>query len=588
MAQSRQSQWKDRATAPYNFVPLPQGVLTVPLEGGRRDDEERERAKQSYRAHVLADGRVSGYIALTIESKTPVFVGADAQEENFFSPNGELRIPGSSIRGMIKNLFKIVTCGAMRGAGEDYNDRTLYFRTMADKNLNKLYAAEMASQDFVGENRISKTKSKAGYLIQQRDDPRCYICPADFDVIPDRKGGSRHFEVVWGADGSGETSCYTGEMSSKSTYTKHHSPNWMERIPIPDSVVQAYREDISRNGVDLLNEKDKNGDPTHFVSIRNERAAAFTDDPDIVFAVPCFYKQEKNGDICHFGFGRFYRIPYHHSIGEHVLNMDTDGFDYADVLFGCKELWASRLAFTDGMPTETPKMETAAYPQILSEPKPTSVQLYLEQSTDRLAHWDDVKVPIRGYKLYWHQKNSSNWRNEDQKPSNMVKSRITPVKAGTVFHSSIRFERLSEDELGALLKTLRISGKRLCCKLGKGKSIGLGSVQISAQLHLTDLADSCRRAFDSSGAWNAAERAQEDEDVKRYMDAFDRVIEERLDDATRSRYKEAVKDLICMLDWGRTQHPEWERNIAQMSIEGKDSLFRSRAVLPKPRDVKKE
>lgn len=123
----------DTATAPYNFVSLPQGVLTSPIEGDAMSDAERV---ENYRAHVLAKGRLSGRIDLEIKTLTPVFIGTGVDAgnavENFFAPTGIPILPGSSLRGMIKNLFKIVTCSAMR-AGEDYHDQVLYFRTLADR-----------------------------------------------------------------------------------------------------------------------------------------------------------------------------------------------------------------------------------------------------------------------------------------------------------------------------------------------------------------------------------------------------------------------------------------------------------------------
>ena len=115
------------ATAPYNFVSLPKGVLTSPIDNDAASDEERI---ENYRQHVLAPNRLSGRIDLTIETLTSVFVGADVETETFFSPTGVPMIPGSTIRGTIKNLFKIVTCSTMRGDGEDYEDRHLYFRAL--------------------------------------------------------------------------------------------------------------------------------------------------------------------------------------------------------------------------------------------------------------------------------------------------------------------------------------------------------------------------------------------------------------------------------------------------------------------------
>ena len=188
----------DTATAPYNFVSLPQGVLTSPIEGDAMSDAERV---ENYRAHVLAKGRLSGRIDLEIKTLTPVFIGTgvDAGDavENFFAPTGIPILPGSSLRGMIKNLFKIVTCSAMR-AGEDYHDQVLYFRTMAEKkdNMRKLYTTEMATTVRKGTNTISETKAEAGYLVQQTGDDGYYICPAEFDIMTYGVGRQPENEVA--------------------------------------------------------------------------------------------------------------------------------------------------------------------------------------------------------------------------------------------------------------------------------------------------------------------------------------------------------------------------------------------------------
>ena len=45
----------------------------------------------------------------------------------------------------------------------------------------------------------------------------------------------------------------------------------------------------------------------------------------------------------------------------------------------------------------------------LLEPKPTSYQLYLNQegtTEEKKNNWNTQGVFIRGYKMYWHQKDS--------------------------------------------------------------------------------------------------------------------------------------------------------------------------------------
>lgn len=575
------------ATAPYNFVSLPKEVLASPVACGAEDGEERIR---SYREHVLAKGRLSGHIDLEIRTLTPVFVGtgADAREdvEAFFAPAGVPVLPGSSVRGMIKNIFKIVTCGAMR-ADEDYYDRTLYFRTMADKkpHIRELYKTEMATTVQYGTKTISETKASAGYLIRQSGEAGYYICPSAFRIM-DYAGGrqprSEVHTVSWGAPGSGRADSHTGLMSSKSTYIRHYDPDWEHRIPVPDKVVQAYRDDVSRKGGELLDEKVK-----EFCGKVKEAAKEFTNRDDIRHVAPCFYKLDKNGNVAHFGFGRFYRIAYQKSISDHVIVEGLEKTDYADAIFGCKELWASRLSFSDALPDGTPKTDTPAFPKILSTPKPTAVQLYLEQKNGagRIAHWDSEGVPIRGYKLYWHQKKDTDWRSEKDEPTTQTKLKISPVKDGSVFRSTILFERLSEDELGALLKVLCLHGNHLCCKIGKGKSIGLGSIQVKPTLFITDAGDSCRTAFDDDGGWNAAERAEE---MKHYIDAFERVLGEKLQGSVRGRYDKLMKELRHILDWENTKIDRWGEKIAQMSAtDTVDKRFKYRAILPTALEVGK-
>lgn len=397
------------ATAPYNFVSLPKKVLASPMDGNVVTDEERTL---NYRTHVLEKGRLSGRIELTIETKTPVFIGTgvgtaeDKDLELFFSPMGVPMIPGSSLRGMIKNLFKIVTCGAMR-AGEDYQD-AITVRVMKEKC----------------EKRVS----------------------------------------------------------------------------------------------------------------------------------------------------------------DHVEQENANSIDYADAVFGCKELWAGRLSFTDALPEEEPQMDAPDYPKILSSPKPTAVQLYLEQKhgADRLAHWDSEKVSIRGYKLYWHQKNGADWHGEKPKDGD-ERRKIQPVKKGTKFFANIRFERLSEDELGALLKTLRINGDHLCCKIGKGKSLGLGSIEITSSLVLMDMKASYLNVFDEMGEWNRAESTADNAKIQNLITAFDNYVKDR-----EINYDKSIEELRHMLDWNNTEIPEWKEQIKQMSIQDKRKPFQKRWILPTALEVGKK
>ncbi len=552
------------ATAPYNFVSLPLQVLPSPLDGGAETDEERQ---ENYRRHVLGKGKYSGCICLSIKTVTDIFVGNGGSE--FFSPNGLPVIPGSSIRGMVKNIFKIVTCGAMRGNKEDadFNDKHLYFRSMADKKgtIRKAYTS-----------RIKKDEVQAGFLVHSKDDNQYYMVQTHFE---ERNGSTSAVEakspsIYWGENGDGVTT-YTGPMKRKHHYTVHRIPNWADRVLVESEVVEAYKTDETRKGVDIFDAA---------YCKKNEKASEFTGDKNIDFVAPCFYVEE-NARINHFGYGRFYRIPYKNSIGKAVpKELQTEMVDYADALFGCKELWGSRLSFENAHCIKgKADQEKAAYAQILSSPKPTSFQLYLNQDgSDNISHWDSAGTCIRGYKMYWHKKTS--WLNPEQKATDVCPHPIHPVKPGQLFHSKIRFERLSEDELGALLKVFELpqQDKALCFKIGQGKSIGLGSVRVEATLQLDD-GSYYRQLFNESGQWQNDEK---EEDFSKYIAAFDRNLKAGLSKEAYARYQISQSELYHLLDWKNTELPEWNDKTRAMDIEDDDKPFQSRFILPNATDVK--
>lgn len=62
---------------------------------------------------------------------------------------------------------------------------------------------------------------------------------------------------------------------------------------------------------------------------------------------------------------------------------------------------------------------------------------------------------------------------------------MQPVKSGVQFRGRIRFENLTDLELGAILHALQLPDG--CChRIGMGKPLGLGSIRIHARLRLVD------------------------------------------------------------------------------------------------------
>jgi len=179
----------------------------------------------------------------------------------------------------------------------------------------------------------------------------------------------------------------------------------------------------------------------------------------------------------------------------------------ACLLFGTagkNEALASRLSFSDAEVVDSlcgNLEELYEQPGILPElasPKPSATEFYLRKKDkkhhlwnydyagwwewdkkDKIFIYDNIYTPeIQGRKFYWHHKiNNPNYINVNNCTKRNVK--IRPVKKGVKFKFRIYFNRIFDNELGKLLWTLTLgNSSEHAHKIGMGKPVGLGSVQI--------------------------------------------------------------------------------------------------------------
>ncbi|MDI6781990.1 MAG: TIGR03986 family CRISPR-associated RAMP protein [bacterium] len=320
----------------------------------------------------------------------------------------------------------------------------------------------------------------------------------------------------------------------------------------------------------------------------------------------------------------------------------------AEAIFGKaaekeKNSFAGRVFFEDAVllnPEEVPQIEESI-PQILSTPKPTTFQHYLVQGTDNihnLNHYNSDTV-IRGNKLYWH-KSGKGWeeteisfsRNDFNKmladnginramfrnpiiddayrqkvevnlstlPKNLYPiilnaigkyetqhTRIRPVKPETEFNFRIRFENLSEKELGALLFALKLP-EGCAHKIGMGKPLGLGSVEITPTLVLSDREKRYKSLFDGN-IWALPKK--NGKTIDKYIqdfteDIFDKINPEEKKDVSLLWDIYRLKQLKIMLNFEEGKQLEKADKIRYMQIQGlNNNEFKDRKVLPIPEKV---
>ena len=572
-----------KATAPYNFVSLTNTILESPLDG----------KQDAYKEYIQSEGKYSGTIDLNLENLTPLFIGTkNEKSDTFFSPAGKPIIPGSTIRGMIRNLFKIITAGTMR-RDEDFTDRHLYYRCiMATKNLPQLnalheeYVSRMTSErkDKNGKTEVVKN-AKPGFLFQTEETKTKYfIAPCEQQSIKRRELAydDKNSCVIWN-EKEKRAYIWTGRQKGKDYVRYLSKPDWDKAIEVPNRIITEYGDDRNRRGVDLITkEKNKN-------IKKGGSAAAFAQREGVTFIAPCYFIREDD-KVTAFGHGRSFRIPYKHSVGDRVpQEVQSDTVDFADAVFGRKELWAGRVSFEDAEIIGAPNFLQSALVKPLLGANPTSFQLYLKQAKYPPAHWDSPDAgTIRGYKFYWHKQiSSTDWQAKTKEERNeSVTHAIKPLAKGQHFTAKIHFRELSDIELGALLKvfSLGTNGQDIVFKIGLGKSLGMGSVRIKATLHL----DSKKR-YEQLFAANGWDEDTISVDTQDFIKAFDEYAKAKLGKSYKS-YEISLWELRLMLDWNNTKKTGWASKVASMSgnVQDRNSLdkrFMERSLLPTPEDI---
>lgn len=574
---------KQSSTTPYNFVPLNDVVLHPPLYEYVKGYTDNVGMQKGYKEFLLADKKYSGYCEVDIENITPLYIAGE--DKKFFSDGKNLCIPGSSLRGCLKNIFKIITNGTMRVDKEnpDITDKILYFRNLAGKKVDptkKLYSDRFTyDKTYKDKDGNLKTKkasiAKAGFLV--REGKQYYICRAELKV---KKGDKWKVNrnaprIEWNNEGA---DIFTGNMNNKKHYYQIKSPVWKDKYIIPDDILNGYRDDKNRNGLDLLkvDNRKKGTDREQFL----KGAEKFD------YIVPCFYVEE-NGIVSHFGAGPYYRIPYRESIGDHVPRaLKEEQIDFADAIFGNKECWSSRIFVEDCyLDNDKSVLEKEDYAKILMGPNPTSFQFYL--NTDEYKnpqHWDS-EAGIRGYKFYWHKKMDWQGVKDDNENMNNI---IAPVKANNHFKGKIRFENLDAIELGAFMYLFGIAEEEdICYKLGMGKSIGLGSIKLIGKFYFRD--DTYYKKLFATDKKGFAKCLIE-VDKQMFIDEFKSYIKNKLSAKSFVLYKQKIKDLKDILSTKYMMglnSEKWNNMTRYMELGNKEdkNLVTSRVPLPTIEEV---
>ena len=571
------------ARAPYNFVPLNKVIISY--------DDKIDRFN-SYNE----DGN-TGCIDIEIEAKTPVFISESGQGgmdySNFYNQAGKFRIPGSSLRGLIRTMVEIVSWGKF----EFFNDDYLYYRSFADKahSVRDEYKRNMMQQL----NNISSEYTMESGLLY-KEGLSYYIIPAEKKFVKILKKS---------LDNNSKEEDSTTILKNMGKKRDNEEFKFYKISADKYLVISGNMPKKSHDWIVFADETKKD---KAIIIISEEDAISYKNDinrkkeaPDLLtlaagknksscLCVPCFYTKwnDKTGkDRISFGHTPLFRLSYKKSIGEHIRQdysnkSDNEKFDIPTSIFGTEknnnskesfEPFASRVFFEDAFLTKdsSDKIEQAnKIPQTLAGPKATSFQLYLDQNgisdITKLKHYNN-DVDIRGNKLYWH-KDLEDWKTETEFNKNMDK-KIRPINNGAKFKGKIRFDNLSGIELGALLFAVDLP-ERYAHKIGMGKPLGLGSIRINAKLYLSNRQERYKNLF---AEWDGLQ--EKNEEIKNLKSKFESFILKELGNGI-GRYKslwdtERLKEFARMLDFNNKPNKE---KVSYMKLKE----FKDRNILPRP------
>lgn len=488
---------KREVYAPYNFVPFSEEVLLpyVDMAELPGHDELREDLK-------------SGEIQVTMQADTPVFVSNGEKEPGFFrGANGRFMIPGSTVRGMVRENMQILGFGLIR-PDEDLEDYQLYYRAMVGgkgritndlvKEYRKSLGIESRSNPKSGKNIMVPTKVEAGYLCCRKGNYTIYPTAAPVMRVSRKMKDVQRFRSN---DGSNDARVISVAYRAVNGVVKSILPAG-EGTPDMQKGCLMYtgRPVKNSNPLYLFPEADTTDPKT----VSPEDVLSYQEDlkkrANSKKAYVRFWALPKDGQEkpvffakvdghLYFGMTLFLRIGYRNPVSaglpkhhRETMRQIPCPLDYPHAILGFSSKtssYHSRVSFGDFRVMGTVAEQEKVH-MILSEPKPSYYPGYVEEGknyNDAASEneEDPNRFRLRGYKQYWLKQVQPT---EVSVGKERVGSAMRPLPAGTKFRGTIRFQNLTSMELGLLLWSLRL--EEGCFQtIGMGKPYGYGRMRLT-------------------------------------------------------------------------------------------------------------
>lgn len=498
----------ERFLNPYNFIPLP---------------EHKAKAYEDQDKHT-------GVIEYTITTRSPLFIPNTSENitgdevsdafglmiedhasydfysyteiekgKNYTNDPQEPVIPGSELRGMLRNVYETLTDSCMsvlnEGTFPAIRVRDAYKPSLLKKNADGTYSL-VAAEDLlhtVRKGKGDKTKTyevekrlegtKVGYKKVRQSNGKWIV------EIHDHKGNEPAGYLIKGmSDSSLNRKHYCHVFAPKNSTISQLSSKDIDRLK---GVIDAYQEESG--GENAYKEYQKQLElflkgnkveffPVYYNSLTKNNVTK------LYLAPACFTKEVSNYSLEDLA-GDFVACK---NLQDNCPACDLFGMTGSDN----EQATASKVRFEDARVTKV-KANGEYYDPIitletLANPKIKTVEFYLEQP-GKADYWNyDYYVQngelhfaqgkIRGRKYYWHQRDKVLRKDVEKTKFNKT---IRPVKSGNVFTGKMYFDKISEKQLNQLIWILnggcdseQPTTGPIAYKLGSGKPLGLGSVEL--------------------------------------------------------------------------------------------------------------
>lgn len=494
--------------APYRFVPL-SSLVVLP-----------EWADQVSLDTPFKDG-ICGELDITITTHGKVCVGGEqtvATEHEvgkvkfYRTPNGIPAIPGSSLKGMLRNVLEIATFSRFKqvedqklGVRDISESNNFYAKAIVGSKMESgwlkfennqwvIYPCSFArvhQKDIVSYFNLSYQDWTKLKTVQDRY--RCLgVCPSvNYNDKGDKKynkvlaslkrdGNLKGSLVMTGQPGSFYRENNPSQPASAKKYEFIFHAAKSESINIPHQVMSGFRQihDDTKEWKFWL---------AQLASLKN--------------GIPVFYHTE-NSQIVSLGLAMMYKLAYknsiydaiNHTCDEHMKSQHQ--VDFADLIFGFlgeNNQQGLRGRVNIGLAESlTEPVLSFTQATVLSGPKPTYYPHYIRQdNTKSFNQLMDSRVKLSGWKRYPLKSVYFNRLSELVERNKKVQVQLETVDENTQFQSKIRLHNLRPLELGALLWSLDFGNHHLRHNIGMGKPYGLG--QISLEVKNAKLRFNCPR-----------------------------------------------------------------------------------------------